>query len=76
MSIWNHKKKKHPSQDINARVIHREERRIVTTSEIEVISPSSFRMDQNEENPRDKKALLNFNDNLQRRQRHEDTNHC
>ena len=43
------KKKKQLSQDINARVIHIEERRIATTPGIEVVSPSSFRMDLNEE---------------------------
>ena len=66
------KKKKQLSQDINARVIHIEERRIATTPEIEVVSPSSFRMDLNEGNPRDKKALPNFN--LQQRQSSKEKN--
>ena len=47
-------------------MIHIEERRIATTPGIEVVSPSSFRMDLNEGNPRDKKALANFK--LQQRQ--------
>ena len=49
--------KKLPSQDINTKEILIEERRIVTITEVEEISPSSFHMDKNEGNPQDRKPL-------------------
>ena len=42
LSICLPEEKKLPSQDINTKVILIEEQRIVTTPEVEVISPSSF----------------------------------